>query len=179
MIPNCIGYGYVSPRKMQTEIKTGQKAPTNDFAQRMLDWGKQNEEAAILQTIHQYNQFTNDKWKYVKTGIVYHPKLEDRLGATPDAVMTNGHEFINVEVKCPYYLAQQAPAEIKEMTKYDMLENNKYNWVIQAIAQMDCLPLEKTVFGVWTPHKTWIMELPAASDEFLNIWDELMQFDGN
>lgn len=177
MIPNCIGYGDSSPKKMQMEIKSGVQSPTNDFTQRARDFGKLNEPTAILQTIQMYSAYTGRKWELVKPGIVFHPTFEGKLGATPDAVITDGKEFVNVEVKCSYYLSLKERAEVEQMDRFDLYENNRHKWVIQALTQMECLPLEKTLFGIWTAHKSWIMEIPRNKDLFGLIWAELMTFE--
>jgi hypothetical protein len=175
MVPNCIGYGHTSPAKMQFCLKTGTKPDDkSDFAQAAMDWGNHHENTALKQTIQQYELYKGTKYHVVRPGIVYHPVLEDKLGATPDAVITDGKEVINVEIKCPYFWGKiKAPEEVHHLDVFPLKEK----WAIQPLIQMECLPLEKTLLGVWTPERTFLMELPRKPLIFKYIWSELMHFE--
>lgn len=160
---------------MLSYFRAGKKPDaTDEFSQQAMDWGKRNENTALKQLIMDYEIYKGTKYHVLKPGICYHPVYSEKLGATPDAIITDGKEVINVEVKCPYYYAKmKTPEEIDAMDEFPV----KPKWAIQALAQMESLPLEKTLFGVWTPTRLFMMEFPRRKNLFDRVWDEIQRFE--
>ncbi len=160
IVPDILGYGYQSRKKLYNQMKGIEKKIVTDYTTALMKYGKDNEPKAAEEFRKLFNV------AQAKVGFIFHPEY-NWLGCSPDRILKfNDSDYKLLEIKCP--AKSKIPNSVEELP---------INYIIQCQVQLSCFPTIEGIFlYFWKPDENECFFL-FQDEKFQNfIIDECKQF---